>query len=169
MHRAILANQPIEQWRFETVRARYLALLKRAGHDPAVEETSGCGWRGSRGTSRPRRPPDDADDPGREPSPRPGGRPGEAPNRGGARSPDSGLSTPWASCSPRPRGSTAGKLYVLIAKNGSTVAYLDIPPGLDPDPLVAHRVGVRGVPHYNEDLGTRLITVHDIESIEATR
>jgi hypothetical protein len=61
------------------------------------------------------------------------------------------------------------KLYVLIAKNGSTVAYLDIPPGLDPDPLVARRVGVRGDPHYNEDLGVRLITVHDIESIEATR
>ncbi len=61
------------------------------------------------------------------------------------------------------------KLYVLIAKDGSTVAYLDIPPGLDIDPLVAHRVGVRGEPHFNEDLGTRLITVRDLETIGARR
>ena len=26
------------------------------------------------------------------------------------------------------------KLFVLIGKNGGTVAYLDIPPGLDPEP-----------------------------------
>jgi len=70
---------------------------------------------------------------------------------------------------PSAQGIDGRKLYVLIAKNGSTVAYLDIPPGLDPDPLIAHRVGVRGVPHFNEDLGTRLITVHDMEEIEARR
>ena len=61
------------------------------------------------------------------------------------------------------------KLYVLIGKDGSTLAYLDIPPGLDIDPLLAHRVGVRGQPHFNEDLGTRLITVRDVEKLESRR
>ena len=61
------------------------------------------------------------------------------------------------------------KLYVLIANDGSTVAYLDIPPGLDIDPLLAHRVGVRGAPHYNEDLGARLITVRDVEQLDPRR
>ncbi len=38
MHRAILSDQPIDQWRFETVRARYQAILKRAGANPSVAE-----------------------------------------------------------------------------------------------------------------------------------
>ena len=61
------------------------------------------------------------------------------------------------------------KLFVLIGKNGGTVAFLDIPPGLDPDPALARRVGVRGVVHYNEDLQSRLITVRDLEPIESRR
>ena len=61
------------------------------------------------------------------------------------------------------------KLYVLIASDGSTIAYLDVPPGLDIDPLLAHRIGVRGEPHFNEDLGTRLITVRDVEKLEPRR
>ncbi len=48
------------------------------------------------------------------------------------------------------------KLYVLIANDGSTSAYLDVPPGLDIDPLLAKRVGVRGAAHFNEDLGAAL-------------
>ena len=51
------------------------------------------------------------------------------------------------------------KLYILIANDGSTIAYLDVPPGLDIDPLLTKRIGVRGEPHFNEDLGARLITV----------
>jgi hypothetical protein len=59
------------------------------------------------------------------------------------------------------------KLFVLIGKNGTTVAYLDIPPGLDPDPMLARKVGVRGAAHYNEELQSRLVTVSDVQAIEA--
>ena len=38
MHRAILTGQAIDQWRFDTVRADYQAILKRSGDNPAVEE-----------------------------------------------------------------------------------------------------------------------------------
>jgi hypothetical protein len=61
------------------------------------------------------------------------------------------------------------KLYVLIGRDGSTVAYLDVPPGLEIEPLLAHRVGVRGDPHFNEDLGSKLITVRDVEKMEPRR
>jgi hypothetical protein len=61
------------------------------------------------------------------------------------------------------------KLFVLIGKNGGTVAYLDIPPGLDPEPALARKVGVRGVAHYEEELHSRLIIVRDLQPIEARR
>ncbi len=61
------------------------------------------------------------------------------------------------------------KLFVLIGKDGGTVAYLDIPPGLDPDPGLSRKVGVKGVAHYNEELHSRLITVRDLEPIESKR
>ncbi len=61
------------------------------------------------------------------------------------------------------------KVYVLIGKDGATLAYLDVPPGLDIEPMIAHRVGVRGEPHYNEGLGTRVITVRDVENVETRR
>jgi hypothetical protein len=57
------------------------------------------------------------------------------------------------------------KLYILIANDGSTIAYLDVPTGLDIDPLLTKRIGVRGEPHFNEDLGARLITVRDVEKL----
>ena len=75
----------------------------------------------------------------------------EASNRRGGTIPSPRLSS-RGFMQPSAQKVDGRKLYVLIGKNGSTVAYLDIPPGLDPDPLVARRVGVRGVPHYNEDL-----------------
>jgi len=61
------------------------------------------------------------------------------------------------------------KLFLLIGNDGSTVAYLDIPPGLDIEPLLARRVGVRGDPHFNEDLGSRLIAVRDVETMDSRR
>ena len=38
MHRAIITGQPIEDWRFETVRASYQGLLKRGGDRADLEE-----------------------------------------------------------------------------------------------------------------------------------
>ena len=38
MHRTILAERPIEQWRLDTVRAGYQTILKRWGDNPAIEE-----------------------------------------------------------------------------------------------------------------------------------
>jgi hypothetical protein len=61
------------------------------------------------------------------------------------------------------------KLFLLVGRNGETVAYLDIPPGLDPEPVLAHKVGVRGAAHYNGELQSRLITVRDLEKIDASR
>jgi hypothetical protein len=61
------------------------------------------------------------------------------------------------------------KLHALIGANGSTLAYLDIPPGLDLGLLRSRQVGVRGTIHYNPDLGARLITVRDLEAIESRR
>ena len=61
------------------------------------------------------------------------------------------------------------KLHALIGPDGKTIAYLDIPPGLDVESLGSRRVGVRGAVHYNQDLGTRLITVRDLEPVGTRR
>jgi len=169
MHRAILANQPIERWRFETVRARYLALLKRAGDDPAVEEAIRAKL--ARVTRH-----EQAAEAARTmqtilaKSHRRDREVAQVKRRivAAGRSKAHAFSA-VGFMQPSAQGVNGRQLYVLIANDGSTVAYLDIPPGLDPGPLVAQRVGVRGVPHFNEELGTRLITVHDVEAIEARR
>jgi len=169
MYRAILANQPIELWRFETVRSRYLALLKRAGDDPAVEDAIRVKL--ARVTRH-----EQAAEAARTmqailaESHRRDREVAQVKRRIAA----AGRSRAHAFnavgfMQPSAQGIDGRKLYVLIANDGSTVAYLDIPPGLDPAPLVARRVGVRGVPHFNEDLGTRLISVRDVETIEARR
>jgi hypothetical protein len=58
------------------------------------------------------------------------------------------------------------RVYVMIGSEGTPVAYLDVPPGLDPRPVLAKRAGVRGSVHYNEALGARLIAVKDLEPLE---
>ncbi len=166
MHRAIRNNHPIAQWRLEPVRSSYLAILKRAGNDPAVEEAirlrlarvtrdeqaaeAARSIEGILGESH-RRDQEVAAEKRRV----------AAANRSHARA---------YSARGFVQASTemidGRKLYVLIANDGSTIAYLDVPPGLDIDPLLAKRVGVRGDPHFNEDLGARLITVRDVEKIE---
>lgn len=58
------------------------------------------------------------------------------------------------------------RVYALIGPEGSPVAYLDVPPGLDTRPVLSKRAGVRGSVRYNEALGTRLIAVRDLEPLE---
>ncbi|MGO9918625.1 MAG: hypothetical protein ACLQIB_28505 [Isosphaeraceae bacterium] len=169
MHRAILSDQPIDQWRFETVRARYQAILKRAGANPAVaeairgrlarvtqhEQAAGAARtiqtilaRSHRRDSEVAAAERRRSNPGRE-----------QPRAFSAQ----GLVKPSA------RMVDGRRLYSLVGPDGLMVAYLDVPPGLDIEPLLTHRVGVRGVTHYNEDLGARLITVRDVEPIETRR
>jgi hypothetical protein len=169
MQRAIVSDQPIEQWRFEAVRAGYQALLKRLGSDPAVEEAIRVrlarltryeqaaqaartiqeilakSHRRDREVAKVERKLAAAE--------RPRARPYNA----------VGFVQPSA------RKVDGRKLYALIGADGSTLAYLDVPPGIDVDPFFSRRIGVRGDTHYDEDLGTRLITVRDLESIESKR
>jgi hypothetical protein len=167
--RAILAKEPIEQWRFEAVRSRYLTLLKRTGDDPALEEAIRVNlarvtrYEQAAESARSLRAMLDRS---------------HARDREVARAlrrtntPGRSLARAYSAVGfmqPSDKSVDGRKLYVLVANNGSTVAYLDIPPGLDPSPLIAQRVGVRGVPNFNEDLGTRLITVRDVETVESRR
>jgi hypothetical protein len=167
-HLAIL-GQPIDQWRFESVRADYQALLKRAGENPAVEEV--LRDRLSRVTRH------------------------EQAARAG-RTIQTILARSWRRdlqvaqvrqrlaaaeqsrtrtysaigfVQPSSRMVEGRKLYALVGSDGSTLAYLDIPPGLDPMRLQSRKVGVRGAAHYDQDLGARLITVRDLEEIESRR
>jgi hypothetical protein len=169
MYGAIVASQPPEHWRFETVRAGYQSLLKRAGDRSDLEDAlqtrlarltqSEQAARSARtiesilarSHERDRRLDHFRRDLGRS-------------ERTRARAYDTvGFIQPSA------RKIEGRKLFALIGAEGSTVAYLDIPPGLDPKPLLAHRVGIRGQAHFSEDLGTRLISVRDMESTEARK
>ena len=168
-HRAIRINQSIAQWRFEPVRSSYQAILKRSGNDPAIDEA--IRLRLARVTQD-----EQAAEAARtiekilEESHRRDQDVAAAKRRVAA----AGRSHARAYSA---RGFVQAsaemidgrKLYVLIANDGSTIAYLDVPPGLDIDPLLAQRVGVRGAPHYNEDLGARLITVRDVEKLDPRR
>jgi hypothetical protein len=168
-HQSIRTNQSIAQWRLDTVRSSYQAILKRAGNDPHVEEA--VRLRLARVTrdeqaalaaktiedilgQSHRRDQEVATQKRRV----------AAAGRSRART-FSAVGYMQASI----EKIEGRKLYVLIGKDGSTLAYLDIPPGLDVDRMVAHRVGVRGDPHYNEDLGSRVITVRDLETTESRR
>jgi hypothetical protein len=61
------------------------------------------------------------------------------------------------------------KVFALIGRDGSTEAYLDIPPGIDVKGLMTHRVGVRGAVRYDEALRSRVISVRELEALDAER
>jgi hypothetical protein len=61
------------------------------------------------------------------------------------------------------------KVHALIGPEGVPIAYLTIPPGIPASRLLARKVGVRGDVHYNETLGTRLITVRDLDTLDKPR
>ena len=167
MDRAIVTAQPIAQWRFDSVRAAYQAILKRAGDNPAVEEAlrdrlarvtrheQAAQAARTIETILARSRQRDADvaqvrhrlAAGERTRPR-------AYNAMGFVQPSS-------------RMVEGRKLHALIGANGATIAYLDIPPGIDLDAMASRRVGVRGASHYNPDLSARLITVRDLEAIES--
>lgn len=57
------------------------------------------------------------------------------------------------------------RVFALIADDGSTAGYLDLPAGLDPSTMVGHQVGVRGASRFDADLNARLFNVHDLEPL----
>jgi hypothetical protein len=167
IEQTIISHHPIEDWRFESVRSRYDVLLNSNGDNPAVEEAlrarlarlSQCEQAAQAARQiRTILAESHARD-----------RQVAALQRriAGAGRFHAHAFAAVGYMQPSAKKVEGRKLYVLISNNGSTVAYLDIPPALDPDPLLAGRVGVRGVPHYNEDLGARLITVRDLEIVES--
>jgi hypothetical protein len=171
MRRSIMAGGPIEQWQFETVTARYKALLKTSTGDAAVEEAIRVGLarvtRLEQASKAARTIQTILAESHRR------DRQVEAMEHQ-LHSTPTGSSRSRAYQAVGFMQASAQKvegrqLFVLIGKNGATVAFLDIPPGLDPDPLLARRVGVRGVAHYNEELHSRLISVRALEPIEPRR
>jgi hypothetical protein len=167
--RVTVASQPVAQWRFESVRSGYQSLLKRAGDRLDLEEA--IRTRLARVTQH-----EQAARAARtiesilEASHRRDDEVTAARRqlthlaRARARAYDAvGFIQPSAHLV------DGRKVFALIGREGKTIAYLDIPPGLDPEPFLASRVGVRGRAHFSEDLGTRLISVRDLESVERNR
>jgi hypothetical protein len=168
-HRAILSGQSIDQWHFDAVRADYQAILKRSGDNPAVEEAlrdrltrvtrheqaAAAAREFQEILARTRRRDDQV---------------ARLEQRLAAA--DRHRTITYHAIGfvqPSSRLVDGRKVHALISQDGQTIAYLDIPPGLDVDALGTRRVGVRGAVHYNQELGTRLITVRDLEPVGARR
>lgn len=167
-HRAIL-RQPIGDWRLDPIRQRYTALMKDQAADPQAaaaikvrldvldhEQSAAesvrkieailerCRTR-ERNLDLYRRRIDQAE------------APTERPYLA------KGLMQPTS------RWVDGQKVFALIGSEGTPVAYLRLPAGLDPTPVMLRRVGVRGSLHYDEQLRARLIHVHDLDPIDDVR
>lgn len=168
-HRAILTSQPIDRWQFEAIRAGYQAILKQAGDNPAVEEALRSRLarltRHEQAAAAAREFRDVLDRSRR--------RDGEIAWLGRRLAAVDEYRTVTYQgvgiVQPSSRLLDGRKLHALIGADGQTIAYLDIPPGLDLESIGLRRVGVRGAVHYNQDLGTRLITVRDVEPVGSRR
>ena len=168
-HRSVRTGQPIARWRFESVRSSYEAILKKVGSDPRAEEAIRVRLARVTRDEQAARAAKTIEDilvqsHRRDQEVAAQERRVASAGRSHRRT-FSAVGYMQAST----ENIEGRKLYVLIGKDGSTVAYLDIPPGLDIERLVAQRVGVRGEPHFNEELGSRLITVRDLEKMESRR
>jgi len=166
---AVVSGRPIARWRFDTIRAAYQALLRRTQECPGLEEALRDrllrvtrfeqAARSARtfeelleqSRQRDRQVAQIQDRLARS-------------DRARARAFEAiGFLQPSA------RRVEGRKVFALIGREGSAVAYLDIPPGLDPKPFLARSVGVRGRARFHEELGTRLIAVSDLEDLERSR
>jgi hypothetical protein len=169
MYRSILVNQPIEEWRFDTIRAGYQAVLKRAGADRAVEEALRVRLarvtRHEQAARAARTIQTTLADSRRRDAQ-------VAQTRQHLAAADRARTHTYNAIGfiqPSAREVDGRKLHALIGSSGATIAYLDIPAGIDVNALGVQRVGVLGVTHYNQELGARLITVRDLEAIESRR
>ncbi len=169
MHRSVLTGPSIDRWQLDPIRAEYQAILKRWGDNPAVEEA--LRGRLARVTRH-----EQAAAAAREfqevlaQSRRRDEQVARLEQRLAAV--DRYRTRTYHAVGvvqPSSRIVDGRKLHALIDPEGKTIAYLDIPPGLDLDPIGARRVGIRGAVHYNPELGTRLITVRDLEPVGTRR
>lgn len=169
MHRSILVDQPVDRWNLQPVRAGYQELLTRWRDQPAVDEA--LRTRLARVTRH-----EQAAAAAREfqavlaRSRQRDAQVGLLERR--LAEVDQKRTVSYAAVGtvqPSARMMDGHPLHVLVGKQGQTIAYLDMPPGLDVEALGTKRVGVRGTIHYRQDLGTRLITVRDVESVGARR
>jgi hypothetical protein len=60
------------------------------------------------------------------------------------------------------------KACVLIDDSGKIDAYLLMPPGVRPDEYLSARVGIRGDSRYNAQLKARVITVREVDRLDAS-
>jgi hypothetical protein len=164
--RAAVTGQPVESWRFDTVRAGYEGMLKTHRDNPALQaevrarladlsrlEAAAEAARKVEAILARSHQRDQSLD-------------RMAQSLTAQERERSKAYRAIGMIQPSSRKTEGRKLYTLIGSDGSRRAYLDVPPGIDVESLLAHRVGVRGSVRYDEDLGSRLITVRDVETIE---
>ena len=163
-HRAVLGG-PVESWRLDLIAEEYQALLN-VETDPATraaiqarldqidrQERLAKDARAFRAlVERSRRRDAELSTLRARLAP----PPGEGPNTYDAR----GLLQPSS------KEIDGQRVYALIGADGETSAYLDFPPGLSASPMVGHRVGVRGLAHFDESLNTRLFLVRDLDLLD---
>ncbi len=166
MLQAIVTGQPVENWRLENVRADYQALLKsrpaleealrsRLAQVTRYEQAAKSAKRFIAIVAKSRRRDQEVAKVERK--------------MATAAQESRRFFDAVGFVQPSSRKVDGRKVYALIGREGTAVAYLDIPPGLDPEPLLAHRVGVRGQSRFNGELRTRVIAVSDLENLEPRR
>jgi len=166
---AITTERPVERWEFQTVREECQSLLDRAKGEPGLEDAARTRLadidRYERAAESARRFVAIVRE-SRERDERVA-RVSRALEMAASRRRRAYDAVGFAQ--PSARLVNGRRVYALIGPEGSAVAYLEIPPGLDPEPLMSRRVGVRGRARFDGELRTRVITVSDIEALEARR
>lgn len=163
-HRAIL-REPVDRWRLEGVRQRYEALLRGvndAGSGNAIRERLDVVAR-HEAMARDARLIATL----LERSRRRDSTLALAQRRlAEARRPQSQPYDVQGLIQPSSRKVGGQKVFALIGGDGTTQAYLEIPPGIEVKGLLTRRVGIRGIVRYNEALRARLINVRDVEPLD---
>ena len=164
-HRAVVSRRRVADWRFEAERARTQAILKRSGDDPRVgeavsarlkrldrdEQTAAAARDFEKALARMRAL--DAEVAAAEK------------RLAGTSSPRAGGYAATGFMKPSNQFVDGRKLYALLGDDGKTLAFLDVPPGLEIEPMTTVKVGVRGRAHFDQDLGAPLITVRELEPV----
>lgn len=167
-YRSTRAGDP-EGWDLGPIRDRYAALLRQFGTDPAVKAAVGRRLARADADAAVAAKARAVGELLRQGDQRDGtvARVGRSAALARARSDRQydaqGLLQP---SSKRYRGQ---QVLALIGPEGRPIGYLTVPPGLPVDRYLARRVGVRGVVHFDEGLGARLISVRDLDLIEKAR